>query len=321
VEIMSASPTVTAARLKQHGEPLEFETVALPEPNADDVLVHLSYGAVNPVDRYIAAGRVAPEAPLPRTLGGEAAGTLDGRPVVVSGEGLGVARDGVWASAAVVPRAAVVSVPNGVELQHAAAVGVVGVTAWNVVREVARVTPEDRVLVLGASGGVGSAVVSLVHSIGATVWGQTGSESKAATIEQDGADRVIVAGPGELTAAVSELEPTVVVDPLGGEFLTPVLDALAPHGRLVVFGTSAGAEVQCNLQTLYRKSIALRGYAGLTLTRAQRRAGVEAALGALRDGAMRLRIDDTLALDEVNEAFDRLATRKVSGKLLLALSN
>lgn len=57
--------------------------------------VELEFGGVNPVDTYVAAGRVNPDGLLPRTLGGEAAGVVDGRPVLVAGEGLGVARDGV----------------------------------------------------------------------------------------------------------------------------------------------------------------------------------------------------------------------------------
>ena len=79
--------------------------------------------------------------------------------MLVHGEGLGTARDGVWAQAAVVPSEAVTDIPEGVDLGEAAAIGVVGVTAWNVVHKVGQVGSDDRVLVLGASGGVGSAIV------------------------------------------------------------------------------------------------------------------------------------------------------------------
>jgi NADPH:quinone reductase len=192
-----------------------------------------------PIDRYTAQGSVAPEGPLPRTLGFEAAGVLDGRAVVVHGEGLGTARDGVWAQAAVVPSEAVTDVPEGVDLREAAAMGVVGVTAWNVVHDVGQVGGDDRVLVLGASGGVGCAIVSLAHATGATVSGQTGSAEKTQVIEDQGADRVIVTGPAGLSEELGDFEPTVVLDPLGGGFVDPVLAALAVRGRLVVYGTSA----------------------------------------------------------------------------------
>ncbi len=311
--------TVRAARLYEHGKPLIVESVELPEPGEGEVLVELEFAGVNPIDTYIAGGRVAPHAPLPRTLGGEAGGTLDGRPVLVAGGGLGAGRDGLWAEAAVVPRESVIKLPDGVAPGEAAAMGIAGLTAWNVVHDVGRVGAEDRVLVLGASGGVGTMIVSLCKSIGAQVRGQTGHEAKAAMIERLGGSP-LVAGPDELVATLDGFEPTIAFDPLGDGFLRPVVDALAPGGRLISFGTSAGAEVEFNLQALYRKGLSLLGYAGGQLTSDRRRAGLEAALGALRDAQLEVVIDSVLPLEQVNEAFERLAERSVSGNLLLELS-
>lgn len=271
------------------------------------------------MDRYGAEGRVAPDGPLPRTLGGEASGTLDGRPVLVAGGGLGARRDGVWARAAVVPERSVLDLPEGVELRDAAAMGVAGLTAYKVVRELAGVTREDRVLVLGASGGVGTMIVPLAAASGATVWGQTGSPDKVELVERQGAERVVVAGADELESELAGFEPTVVFDPLGGGFLRAVVDAAAVRARIVSFGTSAGAEVQFNLQNLYRKAQSLLGYGGMTLNDEERRQGLELALRALADGELRVVIDDVLPLAEVNEAFRRLTDREVRGKLLLAL--
>jgi NADPH2:quinone reductase len=311
--------TIRAARLHEHGAPLVIEEVELPEPGPEEVRVELEFAGVNPVDRYVAEGRVAPDRPLPRTLGGEASGTLDGREVLVAGGGLGAAREGVWAQAAVVPERSVVELPKGVELRDAAAMGVAGLTTYNVVRDLAEVGPEDRVLVLGASGGVGSMIVSLAHAAGATVWGQTGSEEKCPLIESQGADRVVVGGPEELAGALASLEPTTVFDPLGDGFVQPALDAAAPGARIVSFGTSAGPEVQLNMQTLYRKGLQVLGYAGMMLGEEERRRGLSAALSALAGGEMRVVIDEVLPLAEVNQAFRRLVERRVQGKLLLAL--
>src|ERR1700716_3493225 len=82
------SATVRAARLREHGKPLAVETVELPTPGPDEVRVEMEFAGVNPVDRYMAEGRVAPDGPLPRTLGSEGAGTAAGRPVLVAGGGL-----------------------------------------------------------------------------------------------------------------------------------------------------------------------------------------------------------------------------------------
>ena len=297
-----------------------METVELPSPGEDEARVELRFAGVNPVDRYVADGRVAPDSALPRTLGGEAAGVREGHPVLVAGEALGAARDGVWAEAAVVPSAAIIPLPEGVELREAAAMGIAGLTAWNTVRELAQVRGDDRVLVLGGPGGVGSIIISLCRAAGATVWAQTGSQEKSGICEEQGADRVIVAGPEQLAETIAELQPTVVFDPLGDGFVAPTIESLTAHGRLVSFGTSAGPDVRLNMQSLYRKSISVLGYGGMQLGREERRKGLEAALEALRDGSLKVRIDEVLPLDGVNEAFERLVQRRVEGKLLLALS-
>jgi NADPH2:quinone reductase len=309
-----------AARLHEHGRPLQIESVELSEPGDGEVLVELEFAGVNPVDRYTAEGRVAPDGPLPRTLGGEASGSAEGRPVMVAGEGLGAARDGVWAQAAVVPRGAVIDLPDGVPTRDAAVMGVAGLTAYKTVCELAQVGHDDRVLVLGASGGVGSMIVSLAHAAGATVWGQTGSSDKAEGIIAQGADQAIVAGPDELAEAIGELEPTVVFDSLGDGFVAPALETLSVRGKLVSFGTSASPDVQLNMQTLYRKMLSVLGYGGMQLGRDERRTGLEQALTALRAGDLRVVVDEVLALDQVNQALQRIVERKVRGKLLLGLA-
>jgi NADPH2:quinone reductase len=314
------SAAVRAARLYGHGEPLVVETVQLGDPADGEVRVSLEFAGVNPIDRYIAEGRVAPDGPLPRILGGEAAGTLNGTPVLVAGGGLGSARDGLWAQAVNVPAATVVTIPEGVAPGAAAAMGIAGLTAYNCVRTLAAVGRSDRVLVLGASGGVGSMIVSLASAAGATVWGQTGSGAKAEPIRDHGAERVLVGGPRDLVAPLHEFAPTVVLDPLGGEFIAPVIDAIAPRGRLVSFGVSAGPEVAFNMQQLYRKMITVYGYGGMQLTEDERRSGLQAALQALAAGELKVRIDEVLTLAEVGEAFTRLTERRVQGKLLLGLA-
>lgn len=279
--------------------------------------MEVAYSGVNPVDIYAAHGKVAPDAPVPRTLGGEGAGTVDGRPVLVRGYGIGTARDGVWANAAVVPRAALIDVPDGVELPAAAAMAVAGVTAWRTVTELGQVTASDTVLVLGASGGVGAIIVSAAHAIGATVTGQTGTEGSRDWIIGRGADQVVVADASGLVDAVASLRPTVVFDSLGGEFTGEVIKALQPHGRLVLFGTSAGPTGQVPLQSLYRKGITLRGYAGLLESDQVMSTAIRQALAALAAGQLTMPIDAVVPLEQVNDAFRRIQQRSVRGKLVL----
>lgn len=317
---MVAARTVRAARLEEHGRPIEVTSAPLVEPGAGDVVVEMAYAGVNPVDRYVALGRVAPDSPLPRTMGVEGVGRVGGRWVAMHGHGLGTARDGVWAEAAVVEEDALVDVPEGVDPVEAASVGVAGVTAWRTVTELARVAPGDRVLVLGASGGVGSMVVSLARSVGAVVWGQTGRPAKAPAIRAAGAARaVVVEGPGELADAVTELRPTVVFDPLGGGYTGAAIDAMEPRGRLVLFGTSADPRGTVPLQVLYRKGISVLGYGGLSEPASALRRGMVGALEAIGDGRLAVVVDSLLPLDAAQEALDRLATRSATGNVVLSL--
>lgn len=291
--------------------------VELREPGPDEVVVDLVRAGVNPLDGYVVAGRVAPDAPLPRTLGVEGSGTLDGRPVVVHGAGLGITRDGAWSPRQVVPRDAVVPLPPGFDLEQAAALGVVGATAYRIVRTLGQVKPDDRVLVLAAAGGVGSLAVSLAKAVGATVVGQVGSAGKRDFVVGRGADDVLVGGPEDVADGVRALAPTVVLDGLAGGFAPLCVSALAPLGRIVVYGTTAGPQVSLNLQELYRKGCRILGYGGTRATPAEMRDAVEKAAEILRDDRIEVPIAQVLPLGEAARALQLLADRAVTGKVLL----
>lgn len=310
-----------AARAHAHGEPLVVEEVDTDAPGADEVVVDMAFAGVNPVDRYIAEGRVAPDSPLPRTMGMEGAGRLagDGRPVLVHGGGLATKRDGAWAERIVAPREAVTEIPAGVDLAEAAAMGVAGVTAWRTATEQARVTADDRVLVLGASGGVGSMLVSLCRSLGARVWGQTGNPDKGDFVTGQGAEAVVTAGASDLAEALAPLAPTVVFDALGDGFSTAAIEALTPFGRLVSFGVSAGPIAEVNMQQIYRKALTVYGYGGLIDPSERIAQGKTEALAALADGRIRVAIAEVLPLTRVNDAFAALVDRTVTGKIVLDL--
>jgi NADPH2:quinone reductase len=309
----------TAARLVEHGKPIRVEEVELAEPGDGEVVVEMAFAGVNPVDRYGALGRVAPDGPLPRTLGGEGAGFFEGKAYVVHGAGLGSQRDGLWARHAVVPKAALVPVPDGVDVEKAAAMGVAGVTAWRTVVDIAAVQPEDKVLVLGASGGVGHVMVSLLAGIGARVWGQAGSEAKAGFVRDRGAERVIVGDAEAVGREARDLAPSVVFDPLGDGFTGAAIETLEPRGRLVIYGTSADASGSIPLQALYRKGLSVYGYAGLIEPAERLRQALVKCLAALGDGRLDVVVDSALPLGEVNQAFERLVGRDVRGKLVLDL--
>lgn len=316
-----------AGRLHEHGASPVVEDVRLGEAQEGFVVVDMAFAGVNPVDRYQVIGRVAADLPLPRTLGVEGAGVVAeggegaGRRVFVNKSALATPGDGLWATKVFVRSDRTIPVPPGVELEVAAAMGVAGATAWRVVHELAEARAEDRVLVLGASGGVGSVIVSIAARLGCEVMGQTGSEEKSRFIIERGATRVVVAEAENLSDAVGNFRPTVVFDPLGDGFTTAALELLEPHGRHVIFGTSAGGEAKVGLQSLYRKGLRMAGYGGLIEPEERILTAVREALEACGRGEFEIVVGSVVPLDEVEKALADLGGRRVEGKVVLDLGH
>ena len=308
-----------AVRLHAFGEALRVDDVPEPDPGPGEALFEPAFVGVNPLDVWLTQGTVAGgRQALPFVPGSEGAGRVDGRRVAIRGAGLGVVRDGLFRERANVPVDAVVNLPDDISLEQAAADGVVGSTAWRLVNDVAKVTAADRVLVLGASGGVGSLVVQLAGAKGARVLGQTTDPGKAAFIREQGAEDVVVADASGLTDAVASFEPTVVTDPLADGYTQAAVAAMAPFGRLALYGASAGPVADSfDLRALYRKAVSIVTYSGTIESQEVIREGYERALDAVRRGEMHVPVDDILPLERAQEALERIRGRQVRGKLLL----
>lgn len=309
-----------AAVLREIGGTLEFAEVADPVPYGDEVLVDITHASVNPLDIWITRGAPgAAAANLPWIPGGEGVGLFDGRMVLVRGGGLGIIRQGLFATKVAAPATAITDLPDGTDPAAAAAIGVAGVTAWGCVHSLGQCSATDRVLVLGASGGVGSLSVQLAHATGATVWGQTTSADKVAGITALGAHKVVVADETELVAAVAELQPTLVIDGLGGRFTTASVDALEARGRLVLYGASASDDIPLSSRTFYRKGLTLLGYTGLLATPEEQQEVFPRLLEMVRTGELVVPTE-LVPLSQAADAFARILDRKVEGKLILDTS-
>lgn len=307
-----------AARLHSIGGTLQVDELPDPEPGPGEQLVDIAYASVNPLDVWITQGSVgAAGANLPWTPGTEATGHADGRAVLVRGGGLGVIRPGLYCSKIAVPESWLLPVPDGLDLAQVAAMPVAGITAWMALHSRAQIGALDRVLILGASGGVGAVAIQLAKAVGATVWGQTGSPNKIDGITANGADNVVVAGADDIEAAVESYEPTVILDSLGGPYTDAAIACIANKGRLVVYGTSNDEHVSINLRRLYRKGVNLLGYAGLVDTPEEQRTAMDSLLAMMSAGSLHVPVGDVLPLAGASEAHARILGRAVEGKLVL----
>ncbi|HEY0520934.1 MAG TPA: zinc-binding alcohol dehydrogenase family protein [Ilumatobacteraceae bacterium] len=307
-----------AARLHSIGGTLQLDELDDPQPAAGEKLVDIAYASVNPLDVWVTQGSVgAAAANLPWIPGTEASGHVDGHPVLVRGGGLGVVRPGLYRDKIAVPEEWLMPLSGDLDLAQVAAMPVAGITAWMSLHGRAQIGALDRILILGASGGVGAVAIQLAKAVGASVWGQTGSPGKVEGIKQNGADNVIVTDADGLVAAVESFEPTVVLDSLGGPFTDAAIAAIANQGRLVVFGTSNAEQVSINLRRLYRKGVSLLGYAGLVDTPEEQKHAMDRLLAMMAAGSLHIPVGDVLPLADAAEAHARILERRVQGKIVL----
>lgn len=294
---------------------VEVRDVEAGTPGPGEVLVDVEYAGVNPFDAQVLRGEIGPNPEAEMTLGAEATGRLDGRLVLVSG-GVGAARDGTFAARVVVPETSVHELPAGADPRAVATVGVAGKTAWRAIHQLAEVTPQDVVLVLGASGGVGAFAAQLARAAGAAVLAHTGAADKADRIEGLGSEVVVGADPAAVTDAVREHGVSVVLDPLGGDYVSSLLPVLAPSARVVTYGVLAGRTTSLDLGVLYGRGVRIQGTSGGTTPPDEGAAALAGALDAVVSGAVRVE-HEVLPLEAGPQAFARLAERSVVGKLLL----
>ncbi len=301
-----------------YGEPLVLQNVPEPVPGPGEVVIDITRAAVNPLDVWVSRGTVVAAGPLPRTGGSEGAGvTEEGRRVAFRGAGIGVARDGSYAERIAVPAAGLADVPDGVTDAQAAGVGVAGVTAFDIT-ELAGVEAGMTVLVLGASGGVGSYTLQMARARGARVIAQTSREESVARL-LDLADDVVVSSADDLETRLRDLGAgiDVVFDPLGGPYSEPAAKALGRGGVMVVFGASSGPSFSIASADFYRKSARILGYGGLGSNTAELSAKSAHVLQLLAAGELQAVATTELPLEDVNEAHARIVERRAGGKLLL----
>jgi NADPH:quinone reductase len=308
-----------AIRLHDFNGPLTVEEVPDPIAGEGELLIALTHAAVNPLDVWCCQGNFAAITKLPHTPGAEGLGVdSNGTLGIVNGAGVGLGRQGTYAEHIAIPAAAWVPVTaGGLDPSVIVSMAIAGVTAHRAVHHLAQTTSTDTVLVLGASGGVGSIAAQLAASTGATVLGQTSSNSKAETVRANGAE-VVVAGSGdELVRALGDRKVSVVIDGLGGTFTAAAISAMSPFGRLVNYGTSAGVDVTLQMRNLYRNGITLFGYTGLLLTGAEKAATLGALFTEVTAGRLNVCVDEVLPLASAGIAHQRILDRSVEGKLVL----
>ena len=264
--------------------------------------------ALNPLDLAIAGGRFyGGHPPLPYVPGCEAVGRLDGGRVYLFGEGRGIGRDGFLAERVEFQAQLAVPVPDGVDDAVAAACGIAGIAGWAPLAERTPVRPDDRVLVLGATGTVGSIAVQVARLLGAERVVAAGRDpARLERARELGADATVPLDADRLSDALREAAggdgPTLILDALWGEPVQAAAEAAAPGARIVNLGQSAGPEATLPSASVRGKSLSILGHSNFALSPDERRQAYLDVTGHVAAG--RITIDvQTFTLDEVEAAW------------------
>lgn len=302
-------------------EVLRWEEIADPVPAAGEVLVDVRAAAISPIHWKIASGMATVAGgSLPRIPGSEAAGvTSDGKRVVLVAGGEGVTRPGVYAEKFAAPQAQLLELPDEVSFAEAASLGVAYATAWLALTQRGQLRAGETVVVLGATGGVGVAAVQVAKMHGAGKVIAVCRASAAQAVQELGADIVLDPDPATLPQSILAASPGgahLIIDPLAGKVGSSTLAALAPWGRQVILGTSAGANYDFPVPAFYRNNASILGFTlfgfGDQLAETMRK-----LLAALAEKRLHVPIDRTFPLAEAADAWRYAQTPGKLGKIIL----
>jgi NADPH2:quinone reductase len=319
-----------AIQVKQVGGPEAMEVVEIPvpQPKANEAVVKLAASGVNFVDVYFREGRYKAAA-LPFVLGQEGAGVItdvgaEAKSVKVGDRVAWTGVQGAYAEYAAVPADRLVAIPQAVSEQQAAAAMLQGMTAHYVSHDTYQLKPGETALVHAAAGGVGLLLVQMAHNIGARVIATVSTEEKAKLARAAGAHEVILYTHTDFEAETKRLTDgkgvNVVYDSVGKTTFEKGLNVLRPRGMMVLFGGSSGAVPPFDPVLLSQKGslyLTRPTLVNYIATREELVARSGAVFSMIATGKLKLRIEHTYPLAEVERAHRDLEGRKTTGKLLL----
>jgi len=340
-----------AFQLLSHGKPGKFELRDVPDPTprGEDVLVQVHACGLNHLDLWLEEGALPIPVHLPRIPGGEVAGQIialgaDGRgwqlgdrvavqsnlfcgkcefcrrgdqSMCLFGQLLGVQADGGFAEKVLAPARNIVRLPDNVDFDTSAALTLAGSTAMHMLTNRAQLNPDDWVLVIGAASGVGSAAIQIAKQLKARVITTASSPPKQQLAKKLGADFVLdpadPAWPAEVRKITNRRGVDLVIEHVGGDVLLKCFECLARGGTIVTCGATAGRDVPLNLWPFFVKQHCLIGSYG------RNRSDLENTLQWAAAGKLKPVIDSTFPLAETHQAFAKLRSRQVLGKVLIKL--
>jgi NADPH2:quinone reductase len=313
---------VRAIQISEFGGPEVLQLVELPDPEPADgfAVVDVTAAGVNYADTHATENSYLQAQTLPQVPGSEVAGrAADGRRVVA------LVGSGGYAEKALAPAGASFDIPDGVSDGAAVALLVQGLTAWHLLRTCARMQPGESVVVHAAAGGVGTIAVQLAKAWGAgRVIGVASAPDKRELAESLGADVTVDANADDMNAALREAnggrKVDIVLEMVGGATFDGSLRALAPFGRLIVFGmASRQPPTPIAPASLMVGSKCVMGFWLVDCMRDPRMLAdpMQELMQMTADGSLQPVVGNTYPLADARRAHEDMRARRTTGKVIL----
>ena len=317
-----------AMQVVELGQPLHLRDIPKPAATAGRVVVKVHTCGLNFGDLLAIKGTYQERPEVPFTLGMELCGAITevGEGVADFAVGQRIAAYcgfDALADYASVPAEVCVAIPDAMSDEDAAAFLITYGTSHVALDYKARMQPGERLLVLGASGGVGLTAVELGKQMGAEVVAVARGGDKLAVAKAAGADHLIDSETDDIRAVVKAVGGAdVVYDPVGGAQFDAALRACNPEARLIPLGFASGEVPQIPANYLLVKNLTVIGLYWGGYTRINPKVLTDSFDVLTRwyvEGRIKPHVSHVLPLEEANAALDLLRTRKATGKVVVRI--
>jgi len=319
-------------------EVLKVEDVQVGEPGKGELRIRVDAIGMNRAEAVYRAGFYFYQPFFPSAgIGYEAAGTVDAVGEGVDGFAPGdpvstlpaflMNQYGTYGQQVILPAAAIVRRPDGVDAVTGASTWMAYTTAYGMLVEIGQIRPGDTVLITAASSSVGLAAIQIANHLGAIPIATTRTSNKKERLLKAGAAHVIVTGEGDIVEEVRALTgdsgATLAIDSVGGEGVHKVVTAVAPGGTLILYGPLDPSPIPMPFAADLRgRGIHFYNFFELTTQQPEQLRRAEHFINAgLRSGSLSPVIDRTFDLDDVVQAHRYLESNAQIGKIVLTVQH
>ena len=308
-----------------------LETMDIGEPGPGEIRISVRAAGINFPDVLVIAGKYQEKLEPPFVPGREVAGVVDAigdgvDNVVVGDSVIAMAASGAFAESCIADAGQAMPVLAGMGFAQAAGFSITYGTSYHALKQSAALKPGERILVLGAAGGVGTTAIEIAKAMGAHVIAAASTDEKLEFARAAGADETINYSSTDINDAVKAMTDRkgvdVVYDPVGGELAQRALRALAWHGRYLVVGFASGdiPNFPANLALLKEGSI-IGVWWGTWVARhpAEHVKNVREMAEMIAAGKLVPRVTERFTLDQYPDAFRSITERRAMGKVVLTM--